>query len=518
MGAHTLPVSELTQPRFVWWKPSMTDFFFLAIMAWSFLSSPNGWARFLLDGDVFMHTRLGQNMLETGAVATTDPASFAIPNGSPWYAFEWLAEILFATLAMHYGMGAIALLSGTLVGLSIALLYYDTLRRGGHPLLTTFLILIATNALNMNFHARPVLFTYFFVVVSMILLNRDRETPSWTIWLLPLMVIPWVNLHPGVAVLFPLIAILGIGCGTRQGFLRYATLGVACAVATLVNPYGIGLHKHLAATLSSEWILNNALEYKSPEFRGEFMLCLAILFLLGLASAGLFAVQKKYPEALWIFFLGYSTLVSRRHGAIFLLVVTPMIAIQLSGLWRQYVSGKDKKSAAGILDSLWQGAAFTPTIWLPTFALLIVIFNPMPIDENPSAEFYPSAVVARNRDLVEQSRTFTTEQWADFLYYINYPKQRVFMDPRHDLYAAPLGDAYLEILQGTPSWKKLTERYGINLMLVKPGMTLVSLLNADPEWEKIDADKVAVLYRKRQASAMIQSNEDRTLSAGNSSR
>ena len=491
----------------------MTDYFFLAVMAWSFLASPNGWARFLLDGDVFMHTRLGQRMIETGAVATTDPASFAMPGGSTWYAFEWLTEILYAALAMRFGMGAIALLSGTLVGLTIALLYFDTLRRGGHPLITTFLILLATNALNINFHARPVLFTYLFVVVSMIMLTRDQESPSWTIWLLPFLVVLWVNLHPGVAVLFPLIAILGISCGTWQGFVRYAGLGVACAVATLFNPYGWGLHKHLAATLSSEWILNNAIEYKSPEFRGEFMFCFAILFLLGMASIGLFLRQRKYTESLWILFLAYSTLVSRRHGAIFLLVVTPLVVIQLSALWNEYVAGKGKKSAAGILDSLWRGVAFAPTVWLPIFALLIVIFNPIPIDGKPSSEIYPTSVVEHNRDLVQRSRIFTTEQWADFLYYINYPKQKVFMDPRHDLYAAKLGDDYLQILSGTPSWKKLTERYGIDLMLVKPGMTLVSLLSSDPDWEKVDEDKVAILYRKRQASVMIQSNEIRTASA-----
>ena len=207
-------------------KPSMTDLFFIAVMVWSFLAGENGWARFLIDGDVMMHTRLGQQMIETGTVTRIDPASFTKP-GAPWYAFEWLAEVLFSFIHQTWGFGSIALLAGTMVGLSLALVYFDALRRGAHPFLATVLTLVAANALNMHFHARPVLFTYLFVVVTMILLNRDREQPSWMIWLLPLMAMVWVNLHPGVAILFPLIAIAGVCAGSVAGLLRYAMVGGA---------------------------------------------------------------------------------------------------------------------------------------------------------------------------------------------------------------------------------------------------------------------------------------------------
>ncbi len=507
MGAPSIPSPALTQTRPGWWKPSITDLFFLTVMTWSFLLSPNGWVRFLLDGDVFMHARLGRYMIETGGPPTVDPASFAIPSAT-WYAFEWLSEMIYGALEMRWGMGSIALLSGLLVGLTIALIFYDTLRRGGHLLITTLFMLVASNALNVHFHARPVLFTYLFTAIAMLILNRDREAPTKLLYVLPALTILWVNLHPGVAVLFPLLGILAISCGTWASARRYATVGTLCAAATLLNPYGIGLHKHLSATLSSEWILNHATEYKSPEFRGEFMMCLAAIYLLGLASAGLFAIQKKYPEALWILFLGYSTLISRRHGALFLIVVTPLVVLQVSKFWREFVAGQDRKSAAAILNGLWGGASFAPTLWLPAFAVLIVLFTPA-IDGKPQSEIFPVDLTARNKALIESSRVYTTEQWADFLYYANYPKQKIFMDPRHDLYADTLGEAYLEVLEGGPGWRGILDQFHVDLLLAPSDSVLDGMLSSDARWEKVDEDDVAVLYRKADVSAMMLQNEDR---------
>ena len=497
MASHSLPVDRTIGAA---WaerlRPSMTDLFFVAVMVWSFLASGNGWARFLLDGDVMMHTRLGQRILETGAIPAVDSASFTKP-GAAWFDFEWLAEVLFAFLHQTWGFGSIALLSGTLIGLTLALVYYDCLRRGVHPFLATLLTLVATNALNLHFHARPVLFTYLFVVVTMILLNRDREQPSCMIWLLPLMAMVWVNLHPGVAILFPLIAIAGVCAGSVAGLLRYAMVGGACALATLVNPYGIELHKHLSAALSSSWILQFAVEYKSPEFRGEFMMFFAVIFLLGLGCVGMFLAQGKYTEALWILFLGYSTLVSRRHGAIFLLVVTPMAGLLLSQWWRRFVDAQPKKATARIFDEIWtNGFKVEPTFWLPLFALLIVVFNPVPLPTKPASEIYPASLVERHRELLISSRVFTSEQWADYLYYTNYPRQKVFMDPRHDFYDAEIGEPYLAIANGMPGWEKLAGRFGVNLILVKPESPLVSSLERDAGWRKLDGDQQAVLYQK----------------------
>ena len=88
------------------------------------------------------------------------------------------------------------------------------------------------------------------------------------------------------------------------------------------------------------------------------------------------------------------------------------------------------------------------------------------------------------------------------------------MDPRHDLYADKLGDAYLAVLEGAPGWRGILDQFQINLMLVPSDTVLDGLLSGESQWEKMDEDDVAVLYRKKNASAMMLQNEDRNSHAG----
>ena len=50
--------------------------------------------------------------------------------------------------------------------------------------------------------------------------------------------------------------------------------------------------------------------------------------------------------------------------------------------------------------------------------MLIVLFTPA-IDGKPQPEIFPVDLTARNKARIESSRVYTTEQYADFLYYAN---------------------------------------------------------------------------------------------------
>ena len=54
--------------------------------------------------------------------------------------------------------------------------------------------------------------------------------------------------------------------------MQLAKVGLACGLASLVNPYGIYLHLHIFDTLPrSTWIRANVSEFMSPTFRSEEM-------------------------------------------------------------------------------------------------------------------------------------------------------------------------------------------------------------------------------------------------------
>ena len=63
-------------------------------MGWLFVAGA-GWSVLLADGDTGWHIRAGEFILDTGAVPRTDLFSYS-KAGAPWYAWEWLADVVFA--------------------------------------------------------------------------------------------------------------------------------------------------------------------------------------------------------------------------------------------------------------------------------------------------------------------------------------------------------------------------------------------------------------------------------------
>ena len=55
-------------------------------------------------------------------------------------------------------------------------------------------------------------------------------------------------------------------------------------------------------------------------------------------------------------------------------------------------------------------------------------------------------MVHAHSDLILQSRVLTTDQWADYLIYIN-PAQKVFIDGRSDFYGPEVGNDYLRLIE-----------------------------------------------------------------------
>src|SRR5438552_8192380 len=89
--------------------PSLTDCLFAALLAWLFLGG--GGKLLLSDGDTGWHIRTGDYILAHHAVPRQDLFSFTRPN-EPWFAWEWLSDILFSWLHSGWGLKAVAMAAG----------------------------------------------------------------------------------------------------------------------------------------------------------------------------------------------------------------------------------------------------------------------------------------------------------------------------------------------------------------------------------------------------------------------
>src|SRR5438445_4390283 len=104
IGAVDRPRMRAHAAKIVRLMPSLTDVAFL--MPVLFLFGKLEGARTLLgDGDTGWHIRAGEWMLAHGRVPWQDLFSFTRPD-APWYAWEWLADVMMAWLHQQGGMAA----------------------------------------------------------------------------------------------------------------------------------------------------------------------------------------------------------------------------------------------------------------------------------------------------------------------------------------------------------------------------------------------------------------------------
>jgi hypothetical protein len=495
---------------FKWWLPSLSDFFFIAVLVWLFAAGSGGWAGLLGDADAGWHIRTGEYILDHAAVPKTDLFSFSKP-GQPWYAWEWLSEVCMAALHRLWGLQAIVLAAGVLIAATSTLLLRHLFWRGANTFAALPVVLLAAGASSIHYLARPHLITLLFVALSMWLLDRDRRAPSPWVWSLVPLAALWTNLHGGFLALLASVALLAVGTAAEALLekdpsrwhltFRYTLLAGACSLATLANPYGVELHVHVAGYLRSDWIREMVQEFQSPSFRNENLLQFELLLFLGIICVGFLLARRRVVEALWILFWGHQALGSARHVPIFAIVAAPVIACELTRLWDLWSASASRRSLLGILAALATDSASgfrRGSLWAPLAAVVLIVLNPAakwPVDF-PSQRF-PISMVSRHAGLLKSGRVFTSDQWADYLIYRFYPTQRVFFDGRSDFYGPTIGNQYLHLSQGRYDWDAILGRNGFNVVLSPVEWPLSSLLKRKADWRLVEDDGKAILFERR---------------------
>ena len=503
-------------------SPSLSDLYFLVITAWLFLSSPVGWQRVLLDSDTFLHARIGQMILADGAVPHQDSFSFS-KAGQPWYAFEWLSQVALGSAYDLAGLKGLSLLAGVTISLFLTLLLKHMIWKGANGMVALLISLIATTATSIHYHARPHLFTLLFLTVALWILDYNRRVMEaegglkgragkYLVWsLIPLTAV-WTNFHGGFFIFFALLGIRAAGCGLeaacygelrpqrmREG-MQLGLVGLACAAASLLNPYGYRLHEHILHFLKSHWVLANISEFQPPRFQTEEMYNALALLLAGLAIISSQLRKRDFVGPLTILFLAYSSFTSVRHITVFVLAVSPMIAMELTAWWNWVAGERKKTSVLRILhDVSVQLTLNLPGtgVFIPVCVLALAVMPGLHWPQEIPEGIVPVKLIEPHLELMAKSRLFASDQIAGYLIFRNYPRQRVFFDSRHNYYGAEIGDEYFAIEGGGPRWRELMERYRFDLVLIPNQRPLHALLEATGGWRVLASDQKYSLLQKQ---------------------
>jgi hypothetical protein len=92
------------------------------------------------------------------------------------------------------------------------------------------------------------------------------------------------------------------------------------------------------------------------------------------------------------------------------------------------------------------------------------------------------------------------DYWGGYLIYRLYPKTRVVVDDRHDLYGAQFFRSYLKMMQVGLGWEEFLKTHEASCVLLPRDSALANVLAVSEGWRAIYSDDVAIAFVRDRAS------------------
>ncbi|MBZ5577604.1 MAG: hypothetical protein LAP40_13665 [Acidobacteriia bacterium] len=506
--------------------PSLTDFAFLMPIVFLF-ARMDGAKTLLGDCDTGWHIRTGEWIVSNHQVPARDVFSFS-KAGEPWFAWEWLSDIVFAWLNHHGGLATVVLFSIVLIAVTFLLLFRMALHRA-NPIVAVVVTMVATAASAIHWLARPHLFSLLFLVLFYRALENVREgrTRLWGVpylALLPLGTILWTNLHGGFFVGILMLAGYCAGEVLKMAFSadrsqvlaarvrgrNFFLSAVACGAASLINPYFYHLHVHVVQYLFDPFQAQHISEFLTLNFHHPMAMFLEILLILGAGAAIWHAAQGSYTEAVLLLMWGHAALLASRNIPLFGIVAAPVVASAVDAwlkrlpelelaAWlrnaaRRYLTTASEVAA---IDGMARWHVVSIAAVALVAALLYAPAPPKGFRSEYDPQAYPAGAIAMLRN-DSGARIFTNDEWGDYLIYRLYPGHRVFVDGRSDFYGDDFVQKYLDVMNVKYDWQTTLDRFGINTVLLSPEAPLAGALKESSRWRVVYDDGIALIFQPAQ--------------------
>jgi hypothetical protein len=530
-----------------WLVPSVGDLLFVVLLG--LLAFTNLSIRLLGDAGIGWHIRTGQLILTTHAIPRVDPFSSTM-SGQPWFAWEWLYDVIVGRLDSAVGLNGVALFTSLIIATLFAWTSRLLLRRGTSVLPAVALILLAASASMIHFLARPHVVSWLFAVVWFWILESserggcglDSERPSRSrLWLLPVLMLVWVNLHGGFLVGFALLAIYWVSAAWRWFTLKgdrfedvlqrvsagkraraLAFTALLSALATFVNPYGWNLHVHIYRYLANRFLMDHIDEFQSPNFHDVAQKCFAVLLLLTLIA---FAAKKRDDRAsqaqpsqgLVVLFAVYSGLYASRNipvsSLLLILVIGPSLSDAMDRLAERVATRRIRfrlrqpasvsflqrmqSVESSLRGHLWPIAAIALACWIAAHGGKLGA-TPL-MDAHFDGKRFPVEAVNYLQKHDVQGPALSPDSWGGYLIYRLYPQTRVVVDDRHDLYGEAFLRSYLKMVHVEPGWDNFLQQHEAHCLIVPKDSALANILAESTGWQLVHRDDVAAMFVRTSA-------------------
>lgn len=465
--------------------------------------------------DIWWHLKTGEWIWHHKTVPHVDPFSYTF-QGAEWINFEWLFQAVIYPIYQLGGFGGLIAFKIVIILLTFMVLFF-TCREvdGGKRWLSITVLFVALLVARGRFLVRPQIMFLLFLALYLYLLTLHREeritTRQLVLFLLPAHLL-WVNFHSSFLVGILLVGSFALGrfvpltLSHRQDLKpvfkdnKLQDLLLVClllCLVSLLNPHTYRIFFIPLKTAVSGEALRGIAEWAPVDIRFlgvlivDPLMWFRSLFLIGAVSFLIRRDNLKKIENVAIFaFFSYMAFKHIRFCGAFAIATAPIIVYNLNKFrWR--VTG-------------WR--------WLRLIPLLIIIaFSVNDVRTLVRAKrlglgiwkHYPKGTVNFLKEHDVRGRLFNTYGHGGYIIWHLWPDVPVFIDGRTPtIYDQDFYWFYVMATREKEVWKKIVERYGINIVLVgddrgRGRASLFYWLDEDEDWRLVAFDDVSNLYMRK---------------------
>ena len=470
--------------------------------------------------DFWWHLKMGEVIATTASIPRTDLFSFT-NFGNLFVLQNWLAELLYYGTYRLGGFPLLVLSNSLLLVAGFIPIYALCVRAAGSVRMGALVAFAA--AIGGYVNMRPqnfsfVLFSYYYWIL---VCYRTRRR-DW-VWMLPLLMIIWVNLHGAFVLGIALVGLYLASESVRRiidpartdalttGELRKLLfVFVLCIAATFMSPELFKVYDYVQGVMAYQQFVA---EWQPPKIDDA----LGILAFYGPLFAGIlvFTYARVKPNLTDIaVFLAFAVLglKSLRNAAWFGIVAYPLIAQHLPTISSRSLMSLRRfpwvDRIAVLLHFSNRDAQphFRMNVLVASLALLVLAAQSPWI--RPS--LYKTSLFDVNTpvaamDFIDShdlnGNIYHPQIYGDYLIWRLWPKQKSFFDGRVHIFDLEFVRDYLRLPQDS-HWEQLLARWNIRYLLLsknpndEENVKMAHAAQASGHWTKLYEDGISVIFEK----------------------
>jgi len=450
------------------------------------------------DPDVMWHLQAGHHIIDNRMIPDNNIFSFTAANYH-WFNISWAWDVMLAFFDKLSPLYLPAAISAVLISITLYILAREMVKSSDSLIATGITLLLGCLIFVPIATARPQLATMLFATLFMIILNRKS---SRTLIALPALMILWANIHGGFIAGFVIIGAYGLEAIWHKDkviFRNLLLVFAGCAVASLLNPYGIYIYEGIYRTLGgklakhvSEWqSANNPLLYIHP---------ISLAFLIAINYR-----RHRISEIALCLIWVVAGLLSARNLPLLFIISAPAFAKSLAFIISQNsaLNSKDNEYRSDL-----NNAKLSKVLSVLCLAFTVVvasgILKSTYYDSKSVLRKTPIDAIAYIKANHASARVLNSYNLGGYIIYFSEGSLKTFIDSRAETAFSEylIGD-YLTFHYMKSGWQDIPQKHNIDLLLLEAGSPQIAALLQNDTWKIEFEDNLTVILKSALPAAKI---------------